>query len=83
MDPERAIKRGALSELNTRKQALALSIAGDIRAVKQALALASVTPIESIDLDDAAVAINRAQESKAEYLDVLAKIAELKEELGD
>ena len=83
MNPERAAKLGALSELKSRARHMAMLIDADIRAAKSALALSSVTEIEKLDIEEAAESLKRASVNKADYLKLQGLIRDLREELGE
>ena len=73
---------GALQELKLRKMNLAISANSRIKAIKNSLALASVTPLHEIDIDEVALLATELKDLKDEYLDVLEKIKRLERELG-
>ena len=79
---ERLILRGKREELNARRLELASRIEAEISAIKEKLALSSVTPIERIDLDGVLVHAKDCARAKKEYLKILDDIRRIDEELG-
>ena len=74
--------KGALQELKLRKMNLIISANTKIKAIKDALALSSVTPLSEIDIDSVALISQELRDVKDEYLDTLEKIKSLEKELG-
>jgi hypothetical protein len=82
LNTERAILKGRLSDLKLRKMELMTAAGANIKAVKNALAAASVTPIEKIDLEGAMVNLKEAVAQKHELAGVLEQIAAIEAELA-
>lgn len=74
--------REELSKLKQRKMALQLGADASIRAAKELLATSSVTPLQDIELKDAAAHLGQAIESQDALTEVLATIRKIERELG-
>ncbi|WP_028314681.1 hypothetical protein [Desulfatibacillum aliphaticivorans] len=81
MNTQRAIIKGHIADLKPKKIELAGRIAANLRAVKNTLAASTVTSIEQLDIEGAAVHLSEAASLKAEYLETCGKIAALESEL--
>lgn len=75
--------KGALQELKLRKMNLIISADSKIKAIKDALALSAVTPLDEINIDAVALLSEELKALKEEYLDTVKKIDVLKKELGE
>ena len=75
--------KGALQELKLRKMNLIISADSKIKAIKDALALSAVTPLDEINIDAVALLSEELKALKEEYLDTVKKIDALKKELGE
>ena len=82
MSMERAILKGELAELKMKKMELETAISANIKAVKNALAAASVTPIARIDVEGALVNLKEAAEGKKKLAEVVAMIERVNDELA-
>ena len=75
--------KGALQELKLKKMNLIISADSKIKAIKDALALSAVTPLDEINIDAVALLSEELKALKEEYLDTVKKIDALKKELGE
>ncbi len=74
--------REEMDRLKRRKIDLSLTADAAIRAAREILALAAVTPLQEIDLKTAAAHLTRAVACQDELGDVIAAIRKVERELG-
>ena len=78
---ERLILKGRLSDLKSRKMDLDLRIDANVKAAKALLAGSSVTPIDQMDIEGAAVNLKEAASLKKERAQILTDISKIEQEL--
>lgn len=77
-----ATLKATLSALKMRKMDLDVQIGGYIKDAKTLLALASIRPIDQIDIEGACATLAAARDLKNERAKVMADIATIEQELA-
>ena len=79
---ERLMLKGALEEKKQAKLKLATRSAGIIRALKQIIQPAVITPLKELRTDEAKELIEELHELRTQYLQVSGEMEEIEKELG-
>lgn len=82
MNTEIAALKGHLADLKMRKMDLDLRIDANIKAAKALLAASAIRPIDTIDVEGAAINLAEATALKKERAKVMGDIAKIEQELS-
>ncbi|WP_124329665.1 hypothetical protein [Desulfonema ishimotonii] len=82
MNSVRLMLKGVLADLKKQRLEAEVTIAAKIRAVRQILATASLTPIAELDLASAATLMAEASDLKSELMEIRRKIGVAEGELA-
>ena len=78
---ERLQLKGMLSDLKQKKMKLATGADANVRAMRNILATASVSPLSEIDLESALIHLTEARQQQEDYFRVCADIKKIEKEL--
>jgi hypothetical protein len=78
---ERLQLKGMLHDLKLKKMRIVTAADANIKAVRNLLATASITPLEEIDLRSALIHLQEAVDQQKQYLETCNDIVKIEKEL--